>query len=88
MFIESESLGLHLKAKMRYSFQCLLEEDSCNYQTQQLELYQAKKMLAMHMMLDHGRSEISDKCGILVAYANKSFIVLETTDKESGEISI
>ena len=39
-----------------------MEEDTCRYQTQQLELYQAEKMLAMHMMLDHGRSKVSDKC--------------------------
>ena len=45
-----------------YSLQCLLEEDTCGYQTQQLEFYQAERMLAMHMKLDHGRSKVSDKC--------------------------
>ena len=63
MIIGSESLGLHLREKMRlYSLQCLLEEDTCGYQTLQLEFHQARKLMEMHMMLDHGRLKLRDKC--------------------------
>ena len=54
MIIGSESLGLDLKAKMKlFQLECLLEEDTCRFQTQSLEFWQAKEILEMHMTLVH-----------------------------------
>ena len=59
-------LGL-IKAKMKlYQLSGLLEEDTCSYQTQQLEFWQAKEILEMHMRLVHPvtnhREDKSDTC--------------------------
>ena len=45
-----------------YNLPCLLEEDSCRFQTIQLEFWQAKEILKMHMELVHGCPEQKDKC--------------------------
>ena len=52
-----------LKAKMKlYSLSCLLEEDKCRFQTQQLEFSKAKEILEMHMVLVHVRRYKCKSC--------------------------
>ena len=47
---------------MLYSLPCLLEEDTCRFQTIQLEFLKAKDILEMHMLHVHGRPEWRYKC--------------------------
>ena len=54
---------VNLKLKMKlYNLPCLMEEDTCRFQTIQLEFCQAKELLEMHMVLVHGRPELRNKC--------------------------
>ena len=45
-----------------YSLMCILEEDKCKFQTQQLEFSKAKEILEMHMMLVHGQRYRCNSC--------------------------